>query len=358
MAEVFVKIYDIDRIEEIENADNLELAYVNGSWHTLVPKGKYKVGDRLGFIPHDCMVPLEVSDKIGCTNYLAVKEGATMGRVRAAKIRGQISLGVPFDPEQLGINPSTTEDLKEQLGIEKHEPSERMIQGDQEKDHPLFPHGYDIQNWRNYPNVFKEGELIIATEKLHGTHSKIGLVMTDAGPTFMVGTHRTRRKLGQGSMYERPLESVKPLLQAVWEAVVKVEQPLNVILLGEIFGCSAKGGKAIQKHFSYGRNDVDFAAFDLYINGKYVDYTVMKGWCDTYNTQTVPVIYQGPLNTEELFQLPDGKTTLMDNPHIREGIVIRPDRERWDATLGRVILKLISNEYKVKQEKRGGTEYH
>ena len=48
-----------------------------------------------------------------------------------------------------------------------------------------------------------------------------------------------------------------------------------------------------------------------------------------------------------------GKSTLAD--HMREGVVIRPTEERYVDRLGRLILKLVSEEYLLR---KGGTERH
>jgi len=40
-----------------------------------------------------------------------------------------------------------------------------------------------------------------------------------------------------------------------------------------------------------------------------------------------------------------GRTTFAGADHIREGVVVRPVRERADPKIGRVILKYLSDEY-------------
>ncbi len=67
------------------------------------------------------------------------------------------------------------------------------------------------------------------------------------------------------------------------------------------------------------------------------------------NKRVVDTILEGAL------KLADGLITIeMHNPHIREGVVIRPLEERVDLN-GRVILKVISDDYITR---KGGTEYH
>jgi len=57
----------------------------------------------------------------------------------------------------------------------------------------------------------------------------------------------------------------------------------------------------------------------------------------------VPVLYEGPYIKEKMLKLSSGKSTMAD--HIREGVVIKPTEERWHDEVGRVQLKLVSNEY-------------
>jgi hypothetical protein len=59
---------------------------------------------------------------------------------------------------------------------------------------------------------------------------------------------------------------------------------------------------------------------------------------------TVPSLYVGPFDIEKIKALAAGKSTL-DNKTIREGVVIKPTKERQVPGLGRLKLKLISMEY-------------
>jgi hypothetical protein len=54
-------------------------------------------------------------------------------------------------------------------------------------------------------------------------------------------------------------------------------------------------------------------------------------------------------------QYTDGKTTF-DGAHIREGIVMKPTKERVEPELGRVILKSVSEAYLLR--KGNITEYN
>ncbi len=77
----------IDSVGPHPNADRLELARVRG-WQTVVRKGMWTEGDECVYVPVHAVLPLELSDKLGVTQYLS------KGRVRAARLRGEVSYGI------------------------------------------------------------------------------------------------------------------------------------------------------------------------------------------------------------------------------------------------------------------------
>ncbi|MCR4296248.1 MAG: RNA ligase, partial [Elusimicrobia bacterium] len=86
--------------------------------------------------------------------------------------------------------------------------------------------------------------------------------------------------------------------------------------------------------------------------GRFLDYPEFASFCSDARVQIAPVLYLGPWSPT-LMSLCDGKTTVDGADHCREGFVVRPARERWDAYVGRVILKMVGEEY---QLRKGGTE--
>ena len=83
------------------------------------------------------------------------------------------------------------------------------------------------------------------------------------------------------------------------------------------------------------------------------DYTIDLA-CKNLNISRVPVLYKGPYIHDIVKQLTDGKSTY-DKNQIREGVVITPLIEREDAEIGRVILKSVSEDYKLR---KNGTEFN
>ncbi len=123
----------------------------------------------------------------------------------------------------------------------------------------------------------------------------------------------------------------------------------DVMLFGELIGV---------QDMKYGV-DFGFRAFDLNIDGNYIDHDVKTGLFSKFNIPTVPVLYHGPFNLEKVKEYVDGPTTICSPEQAgrfkgREGIVITPVVERKNRN-SRVIFKSISFDY---LNRKGGSEDH
>ncbi len=181
MSSLIVPVAMIEKIIPHSNADTLELAHVLG-WQLVVRKGEYQAGDRIVYFPPDTVLPLEVSERFGVTKYLSKQ------RIRCAKLRGEPSFGLAVKPDdeswQVGEN------VAEFYGATKYEPPVRPGPGDAEQDHPLFWEYTDIENMRNFPDVFEEGETVYLSEKIHGTNCRTAMIEGE----LMAGSKAVRRK--------------------------------------------------------------------------------------------------------------------------------------------------------------------
>lgn len=363
MSDLIVKVVQISDIQPHPNADALELAIVGG-WQVVVKKGTLEKGDHVIHIPPDSLVPWDIAEKWGVSSYLSGYEKYKLnsknvgeGRVKTIRLRGEISHG--FIVENKDNHPADA-DVKDFYGIMKWEPPEDVAwsRENAEKPHPGLFKYTDIQNQRNYQSTFYDGEEVVATEKIHGTSSVIALVTIqdndEQSSEFMISSKKVRRKIGEGSLYELPLNShpfIKNMLEDLYvKNTINSVRPVSVEIFGELFGWV--------QDLKYGHNagDVSYRAFDIAINGKYVDYDVFTKTCDEYDIPRVPEIYRGKYDEKKLWELSLGNTLIkMDNPHIREGLVVHPVKERIDPKLGRVILKFISNTYLTR---KGGTEFN
>jgi RNA ligase (TIGR02306 family) len=339
MAECIVEVCKIEKVFPHPNADALELAHIKG-WQCVIPIGRYGAGDLVTYIPIDSMIPLAHSDRWGFTKYLSVKSTSNememsepAGRVRCARLRGEPSFGVIVDLE----DPDWVEgeDVKAHYGIFKYIPPVRASAGDAEVEHPLFVAYTELENLRNFPDVLTEGEEVVVTEKLHGTNCRVGL----AEGELMAGSKGVRRKRPVDDMFAEntywfpfTLPGVKALVETVGA------EYRQFLLYGEVFGSRIQD-------LHYGcKGKLGFRAFDILADGRYLDTDAFLALCARFGVETVPALYRGPYALETVRALSEGNTTLADN-HIREGVVVKPVRERIDPKIGRVAVKYIGDAY-------------
>lgn len=333
---LIVPIAAIDSIVPHPNADRLEIAHVLG-WQVVVPKGRYRPGEKVVYFPPDAIVPAVHSDRFGVTQYLA------NGRVKCARLRGVPSQGflaAPDDPTTpLGTN------MAAHYGVTKHEPPVRTFAGDAIDDHPWFPRYTDLENWRNFADVVAPGEPVAITEKVHGTNVRVGIVRGER----MAGSHRIRRAEPTARLHENPywLPFTLPPVVALLEHFAVDHE--RVILFGETFG------RGVQS-FHYGqRGSLGFAAFDLMVGDRYLDWPELKDALQRFEVPSAPALYEGPFDVATMKACASGKTSF-DDTHIREGVVLRPQRERFDERIGRVVLKYVSDEFLLDERKTDFTE--
>ncbi|MBI4606253.1 MAG: RNA ligase (ATP) [Planctomycetes bacterium] len=334
---LIVPVALIEEVKPHSNADRLEIARILG-WQVVVPKGQHRAGQKVVYFPPDAVLPPEVSDRFGVTQYLS------KGRVRCARLRGEASFGFvvpPDDPDwPLGMN------VAERYGAVKFEPPPRPDAGDSERAHPLFQRYTDIENLRNFPHVLQPGEPVVVTEKIHGTSGRIGIVEGE----WMAGSMGVRRKRPPdeklpSSTYWWPY--ALPELRALVESLAGAHR--QVVLYGEVYGAKIQS-------FHYGlHKSWGFAAFDLLVDGRFLDWPDFLPLCERFAVPRVPVLYEGPYDIEVVRRLSCGKTTFED-AHVREGVVVKPQRERLDPVIGRVALKDLRDEYLLDEKKTDYTE--
>lgn len=348
-------------LEKHPNADSLSIANIRG-WQCIVRTEEF-ANETLGvYVPLDA-----VADKDH--PLLSFMEGK---KVKTVRLRQVISQGIllPFTKVVNYINqthgsvfpePGEGDDLKDLLSIRKWEPPAEPNRGTSVPDFmgielPEVMQKYtDIENIKNFLNVLGEGEEVAITEKLHGTSARYGLV----DGKFHIGSRN--RGLRTENFVSKAGDVIE-IRKACWhevaerenipETLAKISEFYNgadVILFGEIVG------KSIQD-LQYGHDVPVFYAYDIAVVGdgvpQYLDFDSFQGVVNQLGIRSVPVLAVGPFS-KDLLELKDGKTTLNDS-HVREGIVIETTSPRRDLTLGRVILKAISEAYLLR---KGGTDY-
>ena len=164
---------------------------------------------------------------------------------------------------------------------------------------------------------------------------------------FMAGSNDVRRKevdaKGRPSDFWRPMsDPVRDLLRHLSGG------ERNVVLFGELYGSGVQD-------MAYGLSNgtKGFRAFDIAVDGRYLDFDEKVTALERFGVEMVPHLYRGPFSWEAVEEHTYGPTTLCPPDAAgrfkgREGCVITPVKERYDADLGgtgRVILKSISADY-------------
>ena len=336
MASFEVPVVRVDRIEEHPGADALEIAVVRG-FRCVVKIGAHRAGDLVAYIPEDAVVPealireMRLWDEAKDRGMLAGKKG---DRVKAIRLRGIVSQGLlhPVEGREEG------EDLAGDLEIVKYEPPIPVhMQGEVAnlRGHTL---AYDIESIQKYPDLLREGEEVVFTEKLHGTwtcfgydpgldHAELlegGTIITSKGNADS-GLGFKWNEANEHNLYVMTFRAAM-LETGMWDRVragcERTGEP--VFILGETFG------KKVQD-LDYGQQGRAFRAFDIYEGpprrGRFLDYDEMVERAADWGLETTPRLYRGSFSMEAAEQHRDGKTTFRGN-HVREGIVIAPVKER------------------------------
>jgi RNA ligase (TIGR02306 family) len=344
-------------VEPHPNADLLELAQV-GLYRAVVPKDVYQTGDYAIYIPEQAILPDALIEELGLTGKLA---GKAKNRVKAVRLRGELSQGVVCLPAKLdGIDlplaAATGLDWSEALGIEKWVPEIPAHMSGKVIPAPDLIRWVDIENLKRYPDIFTPGEPVVATEKIHGTCC----LVTYHAPTDTLlvsskgfGERSLSLEEDDTNLYWRAAQQFG--LKDQLAGIASEYSASSVALFGEVYGAGIQDlayGKVAGRNATLG-----FVAFDMAMitnQGKWwLDADHFREMMDVI--PTAPVLYEGPFDLEKLTEAASGMTVLGDRAHIREGIVIRPKVEAHSDILGgRKIAKLVSDEYLLR---KGGTEF-
>lgn len=350
-----VEIVAIDDINPHPNAERLELAKIN-DWNCVVPKGVYQKGSKAIYIPIDSVLPNEIESKVFGPDS---KVKLSKSRVKTIKLRGAISQGLVVSLDTFGLEKkSVGTDITELLGITKYEPPTPSWQMPSNgpsklkpKENPYFKKYGGLENGKNYPKVFEEGEIVEVTEKIHGSHIRAGRLPFVANnlldrikgwlgfnPKFewVYGSNNVQLQRRNGSNNYYGEDVYGKLLQKY-----NVRELLkdNEAIHGELYG------DGIQKNYTYGCvNEHKLVIFDVKVDGEYLSTDAARLWCEERGLPYVPVLYRGPFNLEAVKELTKGDSVLAPSQKIREGVVVRPVQE-LQTYIGRKILKYISEAY-------------
>lgn len=262
-------------------------------------------------------------------------------RVKPAKLRGIRSFGLLVPLSEM---PPSAHDAKvgdnvlDKIPVRRWEPPTPMSY--KSGNCASGPAGvvapkYDIEGYMKYHQHFEPGEEVVATEKLHGSNARY--VCVDG-----------KIHCGSRTQWKKP-DPVNPWHQAL-AGTPMLEQFLKenegLIIYGEVYG--------LNPGYRYGTDKSHplFAAFDVLVK-----YEGVLRWMEVEELEEVkkkypdlpfvPEIYRGPYSLEKMKELAEGDTTMpgADEGDIREGIVVRPIKERTFSPGERLQLKFVNPQY-------------
>ena len=364
----------INEIKPIEGADNIEQVVVGG-WNCIAQKNTYKVNDFVIVATTDAVIPVELSDAMAVTNYL--RKGQ---RVRTVKLRGVYSecllIPMKFNKQPKGDHYSEGKDMMEIMGIFKYEPPVKQIQlasgrKIKYKDNPNFHVYYKFPNLKNVKGMFTEEDYVEITRKIHGTNARYGIVKKTklafwdkvkkffriadkfVDYEFVYGSHNVEKGSDSQGFYSTDVWStiidkydIKNKLWKFFKENQEFAEFENVIIYGEIYG------PGIQKNYDYGLDEIEFAGFDITIDGVYE--SIASSWYsfNMLELPYVPLLYEGQWSQEVQDEYTFNnmiKGTKI--PH--EGIVIKEctgDRRK--------VAKVINPDYLIYGEKHDVGDSH
>jgi RNA ligase (TIGR02306 family) len=363
------------------NADSLEMFDVDGA--TVISKiGNFKAGDLAVYVPVDSVVPLarpefEFLKRPG-------HENDASHRLRAMRLRGIFSMGllVPV-PKEVFMSVAWAKaceqntfvgmEVAELMGITKYErPSEMRLSGGpgvkkpgRKYNGPKLP-VYGLDSLRKFKSVLNNGEVVVVTEKIHGTNARY--CYSDG--RLWYGSHNVMRGGSPtriSAFFTQVVTKVKRLLgMRTWESKTdtwwkiaeqyglkeKLARAPGFILYGEIYG------EGVQAGFPYDSpKGHRFRAFDVMeqSTGRFLDYDEFMDFIVNIGLNVVAdvvpwiaTMHWDEENAALMKKLADtGKSLIAD--HMIEGLVIKPYCERRDLKCGRVALKYVGETYLLKE---------
>jgi RNA ligase (TIGR02306 family) len=385
-----VKVRQIDVLEPHPNADRLELVVIGG-YRAVVQKGIHTVGDRIVYVPEDTVFKnLEVAEKLLIASYLT---GKHKNRVKSIKLRGILSQGIvlpmsafeeadikveiapqifvrfrPLKPVMVETDtgelsdtgtfePATSDEIIQFLELEKYEEPIPVEMAGQVRRWPSFVPKYEVENIKRPEslNVIQVGEEVVATEKLHGTNMTVAIGPgLDEGEIAFVCSRNNALTESETNVYWRAARKYELIMRIKFHmdamnALLDEPGIESISLHGEVVGV-----QDLKYGFGIVNNDIGFFAFDVMINGTFLSHDQFVEFCTNMNIPMVPVLYRGPYDYKTLDDVAHGRTSL-GGGHIREGVVVKPVKEREDGYGNRVNFKFISEDYLTR---KGGTEMH
>ncbi len=382
MSTLSVNIASIREVKPHPDAQRLVICVIEG-WNCITSiKDNLKAGDLVVYFPIDSLLPKELEDRIFGPEAKIRLNGK---KVKTIRIRGEYSQGlaVPLSKFPEFANERVGADLTERLGVKKWEPKEdgykgANLKGRQASKKELNPHFYkytDLQHLRKHHDWFLPEDVVVATEKLHGTSARYACLPHDIN-AFTPWWKKALYAIGLLNKFQFCYGSRNVQLQTRWmkwnfvfkklptdvytkilkqEKLKKKIKP-NEAVYGEIVG------HGVQKNYHYGHwnGQYSFYVYDVQVNGKWLNHEEIQQYCRERSLKVVPELFRGRFDMDELLKLTRGPSTICDPDlqPIREGIVIRTITESLAPSGSRKMTKWVSEEFLVRNDEDEGTDFH
>lgn len=345
MSRKLASIQRIYKIEPIEGADRIELAYVLG-WQCVVNKGQFNVGDLAVYFEIDSFLPIRPDFEF--LRNSSYKNTDIMGegfRLKTQKFRGQVSQGLLLPLSQFNEIPANAElgaDVTDALNVRKWEIEERVTTGGTVIGTLPYtvPHT-DETRVQAAPELIQEfaGIDYYISTKMDGSSHSISI---DENGVHVTGHNYEYKDDGNSSFYNFVNE--RGYKNAI-EAFKEKERLSTLTIQGEFCGAG------IQKN-RLKLAKPEWYVFTIMENGKRVSLNRMLEICSEVGLTNVPIEETGNdlpakySTVEALLERADGE---YPNGGKKEGIVIRPTEPIFCANIGAELsMKVVNNKYLLK----------
>jgi RNA ligase (TIGR02306 family) len=343
--------YKNGKHQPADRLDIVKFQFADGTvpyYQCVTGKGTFITGELAIYVSDDMLVPVAHPAFEFLTKRLDYKAGQTMYRVRAAKLRGEISTGMLL-PSTLGMGViKLGQDMSDKLGVVKYEspidkaaaqhalyagPESRFTRLVRRVSNyltkPFSPPEYGVIALRKVPTYFKEGEPVLFTEKVHGANMRFG---KHKGKVY-IGSHRSEKSDRRNwlvRLLTRDRRSPGWYGTDVWSEWFRRtfstksrldELPNNIIFYGELYG------PGIQKNYDYGLEQTEVFVYDAYDTKKkrWLSYPELLGllpsFVDLVKVHHVPYFLWTRLMDDVEVNSEMGKFPRKNI--IKEGIVVR-----------------------------------
>ncbi len=345
-------IQTVNAIEPIPNADAIERVRVLG-WWVVVKKGEFSAGEKIVHCVIDSLLPevpaFEFLRK-SCYRAAIVQGGNEVQRagfrIKTVRLRGQVSQGICFP---LGVLPNGTPtdegaDVTDVLGVIKFDPPPPAnLAGRVKGNFPSFIPKTDETRVQVLEQVLERhrGKEFAVTEKLDG--SSFTAFVRDG----VFGVCSQNLLLDETDESHLFIQLAKRLELGATLVRMRDKYGFDPAVQGEVIGHGVQGNK-------YGLRAVELRVFNLYdvSAGRLVDSQRALDLLHEFRLEAVPQLGTIVLDhgVDDLIRLSEGVSEL--NPKVqREGIVLRPNAEEYDADVGgRLSFKAINPQFLLKYD--------